>query len=312
MKATAVLFFGASVALGAAFPTVAIFLPFAFALAFAAYGVGASASRRLDLLNDLPNALRVFLASLGGYLMTLDRVFVFPSLGILLLLGGIFLNDEFQRRTLHSLRTGKKGGSIALLGIDGSGKSSHSTVTSGWLERRGYTVKLMPFHRYLFVERLSSLSSSVRTSRGSVRRNPLRPVLSLADNLLLQISSSIGSRVEGTAVIYDRFIWSTYIKYEALGYPVRPLSPLYLLPRPRFAIVLDVPVEKSLRVIDARGSHIRYPRQVLEKERSRYLGIAAKNGYPVVDSTEPFEKVQSEIEWRLSALFPNVAGVRTA
>lgn len=312
MKATVVLFFGASLVLAAAFHSIAIVVPFVFGIAFALYGIASSASRGLDPLNDLPNALRVFLASFGGYLMTLDQVFVFPSAGILLLLSGVFLNDEFQRRTLYSLRTGRKGGSVALLGIDGSGKSSHSRITSGWLERRGYRVKLMPFHRYLFVEKLSSLSSSARNQKSPARRNPLRPVLSLADNLLLQISSSLGCRVEGTVVIYDRFIWSTYIKYEALGYPVKPLAWLYLLPRPRFAIVLDVPVERSLSVIDERASHIRYPRSVLERERSRYLGIAERNGYPIFDSTAPFEKVQSEIEWTLSALFPITRGVNPA
>ncbi len=100
------------------------------------------------------------------------------------------------------------------------------------------------------------------------------------DNLLLQLSSSIGCRVEGTVVIYDRFIWSTYIKYEALGYPVRPLAPIYLLPRPHFAVVLDVPVEKSLRVIDERVSHIHYPRSVLESERESYLADRQEERLP--------------------------------
>ena len=209
--------------------------------------------------------------------MTLDRIFVFPALGLLLLLGGLSLNDEYQRRALYSLRVGRKGGSIAFLGIDGSGKSSHSAVTSGWLQGRGYRVELMPFHRYLFVEKLSSLSAGVAGGPRVRRRgNPLRPVASLVDNLLLQLSSSIGCRVEGTVVIYDRFIWSTFIKYEALGYPVRPLAPIYLLPRPHFAVVLDVPVEKSLRVIDERVSHTHYPRSVLESERERYLQIARR------------------------------------
>ncbi len=308
MKATVVLFFVVSLALALLLPDVGFALPFVFGLAFGLYGVAASRSRRLDPLNDAPNALRVFLGSLGGYLVTIDRVFIFPSLGILLLFGGLFLNDEFQRRAIFSLRKGRRGGSIALLGIDGSGKSTHSAVTSGWLEGRGYRVKLMPFHRYLFVERLSSLSSSVRGAPAARRRNPLRPVVSLVDNLLLQLSSSIGSRLEGTIVIYDRFIWSTYIKYEALGYPVKPLSFLYLLPRPYFAIVLDVPIERSLKVIDERDSHIRYPGRVLERERERYLGIAEKNGYPVIDSTAPFDDVQSKIEGRLSKLFPSAAG----
>ena len=289
-------------------------MPVFFGAAFGAYGIARSFANHLDPLNDVPNALRVFLASLGGYLITLTRAFFFPSAGILLLVGALYLNDEFQRRALHSIRARKKGGTIALLGIDGSGKSSHSMFIARWLEGRGYTCTVMPFHRYLFVERIATVSSVVgrkgrkggggdkfRFRRGG---NLLRPVASLFDNLLLQFSSSVGCRVEGKVVIYDRFIWSTYIKYKALGYPVKAISGLYLSPRPTFALVLDVPVEKSLQVIDERVAHIHYPREVLESERQEYLQIAKKKGYPIIDATAPFAEVQEEIESRLDRLFP--------
>jgi dTMP kinase len=304
MKLVAAVFFVATLGVSLFIRNWGALLPFVFGAAFGVYGIARSTSARINKLNDVPNAFRVFLASLGGFLTTVDRVFIFPSVGLLLLAAGLFLNDEYQRRALHSLRTGRRGGSVALLGIDGSGKSTHSEKTSGWFEERGYRVELMPFHRYLFVERLSSVSRTVRSGATARKMNPLRPVLSLVDNLLLQISSSIGSRVEGTVVIYDRFIWSTYIKYEALGYPVEPLSSVYLLPRPRFAIILDVPVEKSLRVIDERVAHIHYPRSVLEHERNRYLDIARRYGYPVVDATASFDEVQTKIERFLSPLFP--------
>jgi hypothetical protein len=171
----------------------------------------------------------------------------------------------------------------------------------------------MPFHRYLFVEKMSALRSSVRGSGGKRTRgqNPFRPLFSLLDNLLLQLSSSFGCRLEGRVVLYDRFIWSTYIKYYALGYPVRPLSALYLLPRPYIAIVLDVPVEKSLEIIDSREAHIRYSRYVLEIERRLYLKLARERGYHVVDSTAEPSAVQSQIEHLLAKHFPTVGGYRT-
>ncbi len=310
MKLVSSAFFVTTVLLSLAIPTAGVVLPFLFGVAFAAYGVARSLAKRLDPLNDVPNALRVFLASLGGYFMTQARVFVFPAAGLLLLAGALFLNDEFQRRALYALRKGRRGGSVALLGIDGSGKSSHSTATGRWLEQRGYRCTLMPFHRYLFVERLAAISSAARgAGKGERFRfkrggNPLRPLLSLVDNLILQLTSSVGCGLEGRVVIYDRFIWSTYIKYKALGYPVKPISALYLSPRPMFALVLDVPVERSLRVIDERVSHIHYPREVLQSEREEYLSIAKKNGYPVIDATAPFDEVQEEIERRLKHLFP--------
>ncbi len=315
MKLISFIFFLASLALSLLLRPAGIFLPLFFGAAFAAYGIAMSFAKHLDPLNDLPNALRVFLASLGGYLVTLVHAFIFPASGILLLFAGVYLNDESQRRALHALSTGQKGGSVALLGIDGAGKSSHSTATGEWLEARGYSCSVMPFHRYLFVERLapppekspSSVSQGVperfRFRRGG---NPLRPVASLLDNLILQISSSLGCRVEGKVVIYDRFIWSTYVKYKALGYPVRPISGLYLSPRPAFAIILDVPVERSLQVIDERVAHIHYPREVLESERQEYLSLAKKRGYPVVDATAPFEGVQRKIEAHLAHIFPPV------
>ncbi len=320
MKIVSTLFFVASAAFSVLLPS-ALIIPFLAVVAFGVYGVVNSAVSRLDLLNDVPNAFRVLLAAVGGYLVTLDHVFIFPSLGIFFYFASIFLNDEYQRRVVYSVTHGRKGGSVALLGIDGSGKSSHAGASGEWLRRRGYAVTTMPFHRYLFVERLASLSSAARGRPSSgdpakglrSGRNPIRPLFSLADNLILQIWSSIGSRAEGRVVIYDRFIWRTYIKYEALHYPVKPLSYLYLLPRPRTAIILDVPVDKSLAVIDERGaSHIHYPRAVLETERARYLAIARRNGYPVIDATVPFDEVQGRIELHLSRLFPKVGGVVSA
>jgi len=313
MKLVSLIFFAATAFLSRAIPVSTSGLLFAvfFGSAFCAYGVAVSFARHLDPLNDVPNALRVFLASVGGWLFTVTKVFVFPASGLLLLAGALYLNDEFQRRVLHAVRTGRKGGSIALLGIDGSGKSSHSTVTGRWLESRGYTSIVTPFHRYLFVERLAAVSSAVGRGRGSGGRyafrrggNPLRPLLSLLDNLILQLTSSAGCRVEGKVIIYDRFIWSTYIKYKALGYPVKPISGLYLSPRPTFALVLDVPTSKSLQVIDERVAHIHYPREVLEAERREYLDVARRRGYPVVDAAAPFDEVQRSIESHLERVFP--------
>jgi dTMP kinase len=313
MKLVSVAFFAVTLVLSVLIPGAGVLLPIFFGAAFGAYGVVESFAKHIDPLNDVPNAIRVFLASLGGFFVTLTGAFIFPSAGVLLLVAALFLNDEFQRRALHALRTGKEGGSIAFLGIDGSGKSTHSAVTGRWLEERGYSCDVMPFHRYIFVERLASMRAPGGSGAGGSERfrfkrggNPLRPILSLLDNLVMQLYSSAGCRLEGKVVIYDRFIWSTYIKYKALGYPVKAISGLYLSPRPTFAVVLNVPVEKSLQVIDERVTHIHYPREVLESERQEYLEIAKRGGYPIIDATAPFDEVQQKIEAHLSRRFPHV------
>src|SRR5437016_4230675 len=128
MKLTVVLVFVAVYAFAIFLPVVYGFiLPIGVALSFGAYGVVKSVRSKIDPINDLPNAFRVLLAGLGGLLLTMIRSFLLPSVAILLLFGAVFLNDEYQRLAIDSIRRGRRGGSVAFLGIDGSGKSSHAS-----------------------------------------------------------------------------------------------------------------------------------------------------------------------------------------
>jgi len=305
MKVTAAVVLLLNVALLLLFPGYApLFITASFVI-YLVFGVVKSASRHLDVLNDVPNAFRVLLAALSPALaVRVPQPFgvaaAFLSFG-----GAMLLNDEYQRRTLDSLRLGRSGGSVALLGIDGSGKSTHAEELESWFRARGYYCTRVPFHRYLFVE---SLARARRTSGTSGERkggNPIRPLLSAVDNIILYLLTSFGRGIEGRVVLYDRYIWSTYVKYEALGYPVRPLRWLYMLPRPRFAMVLDVSVEKSLGVIMGRPDHIRYQGEVLRAEREEYAGMAKSRRLPLIDASRESVLVERELEGRLAAVFPN-------
>jgi dTMP kinase len=256
-------------------------------------------------LHDLPAALRVLLAAVGGYLISNVISFIFPSVGLLFVAAAVLLGDDYQRSFLATAKRGKKGGTVALLGIDGSGKTTHAEALRDWVEGHGYRYSNVPFHRYLFVGALSGEAGVDLELRG--RRhvgNPLRPALSLLDNLMLIVTTGFGAGLGGRVVVYDRYIWSTYLKYKALGYPVRPLSAIYHLPRPTRAIVLDIPVSKSLDIIDERRTHIRYESDILTEEREEYLRMARNHGYQVVDATRSFAEVQSDIERGLGGVFP--------
>jgi len=285
------------------FKNYLIFIPFAVFSVHLLYGLLKSITLSRDPLNEIPNSVRVLFGSISGVLIV-NMDFLDITLSFFFFVAGILLNDEYQRRAFSSLRKKRFGGSVALLGIDGSGKTTHSRYMAEWFNKRGYYTSLVPFHRYLFVERLSrkkNKNSNVAIGKG----NPLRPIASLLDNIVFLIATSFGSYIEGRVVIYDRYIWSTYIKYEALGYPVKPLHTLYMLFRPRFALILDVPVQRSLEVIRARPEHIRYTERILSHERESYLMIAKKQSYPVIDSTKDFTTVQTEIERYLSRVFPD-------
>jgi len=197
------------------------------------------------------------------------------------------------------------GGTVAVVGIDGSGQSTHARALTSWLKERGYDARTVPFHRYLFLRALKF--DRVRDSHSRGERhggNPLRPFLSLIDNFTLLVVSAFGLRARGRVVVYDRYIWSTYLKYEALGYPVKPLSRLYLLPRPTACVLLDVSVSKSLGVIAQRPRHIKYSQSVLAEERERLLSIADSKGYRVVDANRSFSEVEADIEQEIGRTFP--------
>jgi dTMP kinase len=304
MKLTALVVAVLTLAVSTAFPPLALPWVLFIVAAYAAYGILRSTSRKLDYLNDIPNAVRVALAAAGGYLIGAPLNFIIPSAGSFFFVVSLYLNDEYQRRALLAMTEGRRGGSVALLGIDGSGKSTHAARLEKWFLSRGYYSTVVPFHRYLFVERLTRKRGERGPDAGERGGNPLRPLLSLADNIILNLITSLGVGLEGRVVIYDRYIWSTYLKYRSLGYPVEPLSALYMLPRPKLAFVLDVPVTRSMEIIRGRGNHIRYASEVLKEEKEEYLKIAASRGYPVIDSTRDFETVQGELERRLERVFP--------
>jgi dTMP kinase len=307
MKVKAILLAAASFLFTWDFHGLGVFFALFVTILFTGYGLVKSISKSLDPLNDAPNGFRALLASFGGLFLASPASFLIPSAGLFMILGGILLNDEYQRRVVDSIRQGRRGGAVAFLGIDGSGKSSHAAVTGNWLRGRGYYCEVVAFHRYLFVEHVSGARRRIDTNPGPKQGgNPFRPVLSLVDNMLLHLLSTFGAGVAGRVVLYDRFIWSTFVKYYALGYPVRPLSSLYLLPRPKCAVVFDIPVIRSLNVIDEREQHTKYTQRVLTSEREFYLQIATNRGYPIVDSRSDFEKVQTEVESYLSFFFPVV------
>jgi len=305
MKITAAIVFLINVALVVLFPAFAVFFVVASFLGFLLFGIGRSTSLKLDPLNDVPNAFRVLLAAAAPFLaVSVPQPFGL-SLALLSLGGSLMLNDEYQRRTVDSVRKRRSGGSVALLGIDGSGKSTHAEELEKWFKARGYYCTRVPFHRYLFVDALARRRESQGTTGERRGGNPLRPFLSAIDNLILFTLTSFGKGIEGRVVLYDRYIWSTYVKYQALGYPVRPLRWLYMLPKPKFAVVLDVTVDKSLAVIRGRPDHIRYRSEVLGEERAEYASIAKRRNLPIIDASRDRAMVQEEIERQLAPVFPS-------
>ena len=283
------------------------YILFSLLLSIVYMGLGVLKAKKLKVhpLNEGPNALRLFLAILGGFILgdvyltnmlLVERVIF----AFLLLCISLLLNDEWMRKEIRRIFP-KWGFVLALLGIDGSGKSTYSYFFKKIFEENGFDVEIIRYHKYLFVERLSKLLRQTKREKfdkiryfdsrsfykGNKMLKLLRALLSLVDNILLYLFKVYPKVAKGKIVILDRFIWSTYIKYSALGYPLKFLEPIWFLIKPRYAIIFDIPEDVSIQRVMKRDEPIRYAKEVLRYERNMYSIVAKRYGYPIVPTTYP-------------------------
>jgi len=258
-----------------------------------------SVRKGISYLNELPNVLRVLFASIGaaliGFFSPLSAV-----LGFLFVLLGVFANDEAMRRLY------KHKGVIVLTGIDATGKSTHARNISSWLKGKGITCEILPFHRYLFLGKLSGLKKSGgKPSRAAGNRVPIaktskfsliRPYVALVDNVIFYILRVLPRIAERECVVCDRFIWDNCVKHKALGYNTRFLFRLSTLIRPQIGMVFDLPAEVAFERVEKREKHPRYTIEQYELERKEFKKIAVMLNYPTVNTNEPIQQTWNRIE----------------
>jgi len=261
--------------------------------------------RKLSYFNDFPNVLRVFFGCSGGALLSSYDLFE-VILGLLLILFGILANDESIRRVYRNK------GLIVLSGIDGTGKSTHTKNICRWLKHNGIQCRIVRFHRYLFLDRLSKFRLRVRRERSIIRQSKnvpygwipaktsklsfIRPYLALLDNVMLYLIEVIPALWKGEYVVCDRFLWDNYVKHKMLGYYTRYLFRLSTIVKPKIGIILDLPSEIAVERVAKRNYHYQYTVEQYEFERIEFRKIGKKLGYIIVNTNQPSEKTWQEIE----------------
>ena len=202
---------------------------------------------------------------------------------------------------------------IAFLGIDGSGKSTHAEKIASWLQANGIKCKVIPFHKWIFADMLKKrLGKYMDKGREEESLKPyaprryslpalIKPIIALIDNVLMYYLSKWKYR-DYDVIIFDRFICATFIKSKALNYHVEWIRPIWNGIKPEIGVVLDIPVKRSTEMIKGRGDHILYTSEQLSIERKEYLKMAKKYGFSVFDTTKPFEFVHEDIKGYLKRI----------
>ena len=189
---------------------------------------------------------------------------------------------------------------ISLLGIDGSGKSTISKILKKELEKRGYKVRIVPFHYWVFADKLKMKYWKVVDKDRKTIAKPytprpfslsaiLKPLVALADNILFYISTLPDGK-KYDVVIYDRFICATQIKLKALGYHVKWLRPIWENFKTDYCFIIDVLEDVSIERQIRRGDPYTYTKEQLRAERMEYRRYAEKHGCLIVNGLDDADR----------------------
>lgn len=192
---------------------------------------------------------------------------------------------------------------IALLGIDGSGKSAMSEVIKKYLSDKGYDVKVIPFHKWLFAGKLRDIFSRFIDHDRKERTSPysppiksfsarIKPPIAFIDNLLFYLINSPRNRKQ--VYIYDRFVCATQIKFSALNYSNKWFRKIWWSVKPDFAIIFDVDINESIKRQLERKDSYAYTYDQLSFERDLYIKYAKTNKFPIVTSIDK-QSTQEEV-----------------
>lgn len=179
-----------------------------------------------------------------------------------------------------------KGKLIAIMGIDGSGK----TTLVGNLAKCGYGIddwKCMSiFDNSIFTKELEMVAGQQGKTRRECFSKELRSITWRSDLINNVFRYVIPELDKGSTIILDRYtlcnkVYSSLEK-SGLGYMDKILE---VLPKPDLGIYLDVDIDVALRRINERTGKERAPYEkkegLIDLER-KYEKLMPQEGYPIV------------------------------
>ncbi len=206
---------------------------------------------------------------------------------------------------------------IALIGLDGSGKTTLSALLTSHLRAEGMRVLVIrPFNYFLLrpvldaarcaagllgrdLQKSDGAACGRFAAGGEARPGVARfwPYVAMADNLLYYWLCIVPRMALGYFVISDRYFYDLSLIFDYHGCSSSRAKRIYenAIPRPDFTFVLDLSPEAALS--RAKELDIGYFRQ----QRERYVALAGRLGLRVVDAERPVEEVAEAIKKELRA-----------
>ena len=183
---------------------------------------------------------------------------------------------------------------IVLDGIDGSGTSTHSKLLAGFLSLKGLKT-------YLTQEPSSSeIGKLLRIYLKDKRIPASTDALLFAADRVLHYKNEIKKKLEeGYIVISDRYLESSiaYQSSQSDEITIEWVENLNLFAgEPDLTIILDIDPKISLSRKNQEFLEKFEDTSLLDKVRQVYLTRAEKLGYPVINTNNVIELVQTEIQ----------------
>jgi dTMP kinase len=178
---------------------------------------------------------------------------------------------------------------ITLEGIDGSGKSTQILMLAEWLKSSGFSVKIIkePTDSLVGVLIRKMLRNPSATQANIQRTLAL---LFAADRTLL-IEKILKEEENGRIVLSDRSFYSS-LAYQEGDEWIKQVNKYAL--EPDLVILLDLETEMALKRCEGKDSFEN--RDFLDKIRNKYLELADKHGFMVVNAKNGINKVHADIK----------------
>ncbi|MGZ7096817.1 MAG: dTMP kinase [Methanobacterium sp.] len=178
---------------------------------------------------------------------------------------------------------------ICLEGIDGSGKSTQVLLLEKWLEEYGFEVKRVFEPTDLPVGKL--IRKMLKDPEATADNFQKTLALLFAADRMILMNEIANAEEENKVVISDRSYFSS-IAYQNEAHWLYEINKYVKIPD--IVILLDVDVETAL--VRCEGKDSFENKNFLENIRDKYLGLAQKNDFYVLNANNGINKVHEDIK----------------